>query len=132
MLEAESERDVRATAATIPSSAVAVPASLHASLMSRLDRLGHAKQVAQIAAAIGREFSHALLAPVVRKRSLAAASMPASAISLRAFAVSQAATQAKAFELFAAVGGVDVEAIDALPHRSAITPHSQAGVRFFY
>jgi predicted ATPase len=40
----------------------AVPASLHASLIARLDRLGPAKEVAQIGAAIGREFSHALLA----------------------------------------------------------------------
>ena len=39
---------------------LAVPASLHASLMARLDRLGPAKEVAQIGAAIGREFSHAL------------------------------------------------------------------------
>jgi predicted ATPase len=44
-----------------------VPASLHASLMARLDRLGPAKEVAQFGAAIGREFSHALLAAVVRK-----------------------------------------------------------------
>jgi hypothetical protein len=36
------------------------------SLMARLDRLGTAKVVAQIAAAVGREFSHALLAEVVR------------------------------------------------------------------
>jgi predicted ATPase len=35
--------------------------------MSRLDRLGPAKEVAQIAAAIGREFSDALLASVVHK-----------------------------------------------------------------
>ena len=56
-----------AIAAAVPSSAVAVPASLHASLMARLDRLGPAKEVAQIGAAIGREFSHALLAAVVRK-----------------------------------------------------------------
>jgi predicted ATPase len=35
---------------------------LQASLMARLDRLGSAKEVAQIGAAIGREFSHALLA----------------------------------------------------------------------
>ena len=36
--------------------------------MARLDRLGGpAKEVAQIGAAIGREFSHALLAAVVRK-----------------------------------------------------------------
>ena len=47
--------------------ALAVPASLHASLMARLDRLGPAKDAAQIGAAIGREFSHALLAAVVRK-----------------------------------------------------------------
>ena len=35
--------------------------------MARLDRLGPAKEVAQIGSAIGREFSHALLASVVRK-----------------------------------------------------------------
>jgi predicted ATPase len=35
-----------------------VPASLHASLMARLDRLGPAREVAQIGSAIGREFSH--------------------------------------------------------------------------
>ena len=35
--------------------------------MARLDRLGPAKEMAQIGAAIGREFSHALLALVVRK-----------------------------------------------------------------
>src|SRR6202008_2280809 len=51
----------------VPSPARAVPASLHASLMARLDRLGPAKEVAQIGAAIGRKFSHALLAAVVRK-----------------------------------------------------------------
>jgi predicted ATPase len=35
--------------------------------MARLDRLGSAKDVAQIGAAIGREFSHALLSAVVSK-----------------------------------------------------------------
>src|ERR1700688_2108484 len=55
------------TAAAVPSPALAVPASLHASLMARLDRLGPAKEGAQIGAAIGREFSHSLLAAVVRK-----------------------------------------------------------------
>ena len=35
--------------------------------MARLDRLGPAKEVAQIGAAIGREFSHTLLAAVVHK-----------------------------------------------------------------
>jgi class 3 adenylate cyclase/predicted ATPase len=67
VLEAESEGEARKTAAAVPSPAVAVPASLHASLMARLDRLGLAKGVAQIGAAIGREFSHAVLAAVVRK-----------------------------------------------------------------
>ena len=67
MLEAESEARAEHAAAAVPSPALAVPASLHASLMARLDRLGPAKEVAQIGAAIGREFSHALLAAVVRK-----------------------------------------------------------------
>jgi class 3 adenylate cyclase len=67
VLEAESEGEGRRTAAAVPSPALAVPASLHASLMARLDRLGSAKEVAQIGAAIGREFFHALLAAVVRK-----------------------------------------------------------------
>jgi predicted ATPase len=67
VLEAESEAEARNTAAAVPSSAIAVPASLHASLMARLDRLGPAKEVAQTGAAIGREHSHALLAFVMRR-----------------------------------------------------------------
>jgi predicted ATPase len=67
VLEAGSERAARQTAATIPSSTFAVPASLQASLMARLDRLGAAKEVAQIGAVIGREFSHTLLAAVARQ-----------------------------------------------------------------
>ena len=67
VLEASSERAVEQTLATIPSPALAVPASLHASLMARLDRLGGAKEIAQIGAAIGRQFSHDLLAAVVQK-----------------------------------------------------------------
>ena len=35
--------------------------------MARLDRLGPAREVAQIGAAVGREFSHALLAAVIPK-----------------------------------------------------------------
>ena len=57
VLEAESEGEARRTATNVPSPAVAVPASLLASLMARLDRLGPAKEVAQIGAAIGRGFS---------------------------------------------------------------------------
>ena len=66
VLEAEGESEVRRTAGAVPSRALSVPASLHASLMARLDRLGAAKEVAQIGAAIGREFSHDLLVAVVR------------------------------------------------------------------
>src|SRR5262245_58929711 len=66
VLEAGSETAAERALAAVPSAALAVPASLHASLMARLDRLGGpAKELAQIAAAIGREFSHALLASVV-------------------------------------------------------------------
>ena len=67
VLEAESQRAAEHAIAVIPPPALEVPASLHASLMARLDRLGPAKEVAQIGAAIGREFSRALLAAVVRK-----------------------------------------------------------------
>jgi tetratricopeptide (TPR) repeat protein len=67
VLEARSEGEAQQTAAAIPVPALAVPASLQASLMARLDRLGTAKDVAQIGAAMGREFSHALLSAVVSK-----------------------------------------------------------------
>ena len=67
VLEAEGEGEAGRIAAAVPSPALAVPASLQASLMARLDRLGSAKELAQIGAALGREFSHALLAAVVRK-----------------------------------------------------------------
>ena len=66
VLEAKGEIEARQTVAAIPSPILSVPASLHASLMARLDRLGDAKKVVQIGATIGREFSHALLAAVVR------------------------------------------------------------------
>jgi class 3 adenylate cyclase/tetratricopeptide (TPR) repeat protein len=46
----------------VPHPALSVPATLHASLMARLDRLGPAaKDVAQTGAAIGREFGYGLL-----------------------------------------------------------------------
>jgi predicted ATPase len=67
VLAAEEEVATERAVAGIPSPALAVPASLHASLMARLDRLGPAKQVAQIGAVAGREFSHALLAAVAGK-----------------------------------------------------------------
>ena len=67
LLEAGSEAAAEDAAAAVPFPTPPVPASLHASLMARLDRLGAAKEVAQIGAAIGRTFSHALLAAVVRQ-----------------------------------------------------------------
>jgi predicted ATPase len=52
----------KTTLSTTSLMALAIPPTLHASLMARLDRLGPtAKEVAQIGAAIGREFSYELL-----------------------------------------------------------------------
>jgi predicted ATPase len=45
---------------------VGIPTTLHDSLMARLDRLGSVRRVAQIGAAIGREFSYALMHAVSR------------------------------------------------------------------
>ena len=59
-----SDFEAQHTDSVEPSSIQAVPASLHASLMARLDRLRSAKEIAQIGAAIGRQFSHELLAAV--------------------------------------------------------------------
>ena len=42
-----------------------IPATLQSSLMARLDRLGQAKEIAQVAAVVGREFSYELLSLVV-------------------------------------------------------------------
>ncbi len=43
---------------------LAIPATLHDSLMARLDRLGPAKAVAQLSATLGREFSYEVLRAV--------------------------------------------------------------------
>jgi class 3 adenylate cyclase/predicted ATPase len=68
VLEAGSEGAARRTVTGVPSPVLGVPATLHASLLARLDRLGPAaREVAQIGAAIGREFPHALLASVASK-----------------------------------------------------------------
>jgi predicted ATPase len=42
----------------------AIPPTLQQSLMARLDRLGPAREVAQIGAVIGRDFTYALLSVV--------------------------------------------------------------------
>jgi predicted ATPase len=57
VLEADSEGAARRTVAAVPSPTLAVPATLHASLMARLDRLGPAKEVAQIGAVMDASFS---------------------------------------------------------------------------
>jgi class 3 adenylate cyclase/tetratricopeptide (TPR) repeat protein len=67
VLEAENERDARNNVSNVPLSTLAVPASLNASLMARLDRLGHAKEMAQVGAAIGREFPHSLISAITHK-----------------------------------------------------------------
>ena len=74
VLEADGREAAEQAVAAVPSRSVAVPASLHASLMARLDQLGPAKEVAQIGAAIGREFSHTLLVAVARKSEAETAS----------------------------------------------------------
>jgi class 3 adenylate cyclase/tRNA A37 threonylcarbamoyladenosine biosynthesis protein TsaE len=67
VLEGGNEGAAQRTVASIPSPTLDVPASLQASLMARLDRLGSAKDVAQVGAAIGREFSYALLSAVISR-----------------------------------------------------------------
>ena len=46
---------------------LAIPTTLHNSLMARLDRLAPVREVAQIGAAIGREFSYRLLSAVAQQ-----------------------------------------------------------------
>jgi class 3 adenylate cyclase len=65
VLDVEGEGEAHGIVSGVPSTAMAVPATLQASLMARLDRLGSAKVLAQIGAAIGRQFSFALLNAVV-------------------------------------------------------------------
>ena len=65
---ADQDNRVSAVLSASPLPALAVPSTLHASLIARLDRLGAAaKEVAQIGAALGREFSYELLRPVAQR-----------------------------------------------------------------
>jgi class 3 adenylate cyclase/predicted ATPase len=67
VLEASPDGIARAVSAA-PLPGLAVPATLHASLMARLDRIGPiAREVAQVGAAIGREFSYDLLAAIAQR-----------------------------------------------------------------
>jgi class 3 adenylate cyclase len=64
----EREDRVAAVLAASPSPARAIPATLHATLIARLDRLGPiAKEVAQIGAVVGREFGYDLIEAVARR-----------------------------------------------------------------
>jgi len=63
--EAANAAAARGAVATIPGARAAVPATLQASLMARLDRLGPAaREIAQTGSAIGREFSYELVTAV--------------------------------------------------------------------
>jgi hypothetical protein len=60
--------DRTAALAASPSPALSIPATLHASLIARLDRLGPvAKEVGQIGAVLGREFGYDLIEPVAQR-----------------------------------------------------------------
>jgi predicted ATPase len=64
----EQDRQVGAVLSASPSPALAVPPTLHASLIARLDRIGGAaREVAQIGAVLGREFSYELVQPVAQR-----------------------------------------------------------------
>jgi len=52
---------------TGPLPPLAIPSSLQASLLARLDRLLSVKEIAQIGAALGREFSYEMLAAIARR-----------------------------------------------------------------
>jgi class 3 adenylate cyclase len=69
VLESAAQGDrVAAVLATTSLAAQSVPATLHASLIARLDRLGPAaKEIAQIGAVLGREFAHELIEPVTQR-----------------------------------------------------------------
>jgi len=60
LLQEQAER----YALTGPLHPLAIPATLHDSLMARLDRLAAVKALAQLGATLGREFSYALLRAV--------------------------------------------------------------------
>jgi tetratricopeptide (TPR) repeat protein len=69
VLESAAQGDrVAAVLATTSLTALSVPATLHASLMARLDRLGpEPKEIAQIGAVLGREFGYKLIEPVAQR-----------------------------------------------------------------
>jgi predicted ATPase len=68
VLESGDDKQVAAVLAASPSASLSIPATLHASLVARLDRLGPiAKEVGQIGAVLGREFSYDLIEQVAQR-----------------------------------------------------------------
>jgi tetratricopeptide (TPR) repeat protein len=69
VIESGDTRDrVEAVLAASPGAILAIPATLHASLISRLDRLGTAaREVAQIGAVLGRDFSYEMIEPIAQR-----------------------------------------------------------------
>jgi class 3 adenylate cyclase len=66
---ADQDNRVAAVLSAAPLPARAVPSTLHASLIARLDRIGAAaKEIAQIGAVLGREFSYELIEPVAQRK----------------------------------------------------------------
>ena len=63
------------TKAVLETGEAAIPASLHGSLMARLDHLPEVKEVAQIAACIGRDFDPALVQAVAEHPQAVAAAL---------------------------------------------------------
>jgi class 3 adenylate cyclase/tetratricopeptide (TPR) repeat protein len=65
---ADQDKRVAAVLSAAPLPGRAVPSTLHASLIARLDRIGAAaKEIAQIGAVLGREFSYELIEPVAQR-----------------------------------------------------------------
>jgi predicted ATPase len=65
---ADREARIAAVLAASPAATLAIPATLHASLIARLDRLGPiAKEVGQIGAVIGRQFDYDLIEQVAQR-----------------------------------------------------------------
>jgi predicted ATPase len=68
VLEQGQETRMAALLAASPSPGLAVPPTLQASLVARLDRIGAgAREIAQIGAVLGREFSYELIEPVAQR-----------------------------------------------------------------
>jgi predicted ATPase len=65
---ADEDNRVAVVLSASPLPALAVPSTLHASLIARVDRLGEAaKEAAQIGAVLGREFTYELIEPVAQR-----------------------------------------------------------------